>query len=103
MCDYYKNNPDKALKPRLNRKQKIRDIKNAAKDVACMDCGIKYPPYVMDFDHRGDKVFEIAGASSTFMSLEKLKVEIAKCDVVCANCHRARTHNRSTTTIRTDI
>lgn len=91
MAAYYKNNPDKALAPRLTRKQKIRELKNKAKDVPCMDCGIKYPPYVMDFDHHSDKSFELAGASSRFLSIKKVIMEIKKCDVVCANCHRIRT------------
>lgn len=91
MVNYYKNNPEQSQRPRLARKQKIRELKNKAKDVPCMDCGIKYPPYVMDFDHKGDKVFEIAAASSAFMSLEKLVKEINKCDVACSNCHRIRT------------
>jgi hypothetical protein len=70
-------------------------IKNAAKDRPCADCHIKYPFYVMDFDHvpeRGVKLFNI----STFHQgqVEKLKAEIAKCDVVCANCHRERTWGR---------
>lgn len=46
----------------------------------------------MDFDHREDKKFNIAQLSK-IASVEKLKEEIAKCDVVCANCHRIRTHS----------
>ncbi len=38
------------------RGQDIRDhwssIINKAKNVPCLDCGILYPSYVMDFDHR---------------------------------------------------
>ena len=26
----------------------------------CVDCGVEYPPYVMDFDHRGDKTFQVS-------------------------------------------
>jgi hypothetical protein len=47
----------------------------------------------MDFDHvRGSKagnVSEMIG-SATVMAL---LTEIAKCDVVCANCHRLRTYS----------
>src|SRR5207245_2408021 len=33
----------------------------AAKNVPCTDCGVKYPYYVMDFDHaRGEKVTEVS-------------------------------------------
>lgn len=65
----------------------------AAKDKPCTDCGMKYPSYVMDFDHRNpdDKKFNLAGAKKR-TSLKKIMKEIAKCDVVCSNCHRIRTH-----------
>ena len=59
------------------------------KDVPCADCGHKFPTYVMDFDHvRGEKSFNISRGRGH--SIKKLKEEIAKCDIVCANCHRIR-------------
>jgi hypothetical protein len=62
-----------------------------AKSVPCMDCGASYPPYVMDFDHvRGKKLFDIGRMRS--QTAAKIMSEIAKCDVVCANCHRIRTY-----------
>jgi hypothetical protein len=51
----------------------------------------------MDFDHRpGEtKCFNLAiAAGQTRLSWAKMLAEIAKCDVVCANCHRKRTHRR---------
>jgi hypothetical protein len=49
----------------------------------------------MDFDHvRGEKLFEIGQAPSKGASLATLLAEIAKCEVVCSNCHRQRTHDR---------
>ena len=60
----------------------------------CKDCGNQYPYYVMDFDHvSGVKVGNVAQMKSS-ATLSKVKREIAKCDLVCANCHRARTYNR---------
>ncbi|MDQ3918195.1 MAG: hypothetical protein M3348_06925 [Acidobacteriota bacterium] len=66
----------------------------SAKSRPCADCGIQYPYYVMDFDHRD-------GATKSFMLSEVARAtaksllrEIDKCDVVCANCHRERTHRR---------
>lgn len=62
------------------------------KSKPCADCKKPYPYYVMDFDHcRGMKVKEVSKFSKSGRSLETLKKEIAKCDVVCANCHRKRT------------
>ncbi len=49
----------------------------------------------MDFDHRNSNEKKFAISQSKRMgSIEKTKTEIAKCDVVCANCHRERTFGR---------
>lgn len=72
-------------------RDKLRQAVIDAKDVPCMDCGIKYPSYVMDFDHREDKLFDVSRGVNDY-GMKKLLAEIAKCDVVCANCHRFRTH-----------
>ena len=73
-----------------------RTIVEEAKRVPCADCGVRYPPHVMDFDHvRHPKLGEI-GRMKGAVPTAKLLAEIAKCDVVCANCHRVRTHRRRT-------
>lgn len=64
------------------------------KDKPCADCSILYPYYVMDFDHLGDKEFNISESVKKY-GLSRLKTEIDKCDVVCANCHRIRTFERA--------
>jgi hypothetical protein len=50
----------------------------------------------MDFDHRPDeaKLFTISHGKGQYGE-EKILAEIAKCDVVCANCHRLRTFGRT--------
>ncbi|HTU89718.1 MAG TPA: hypothetical protein VMF69_06445 [Gemmataceae bacterium] len=71
----------------------IRDLLRAAKVKPCTDCGKSFPFYVMEFDHReGEKKsFNIADHR---VGKARLIAEIAKCDVVCANCHRERTYQR---------
>jgi hypothetical protein len=79
------------------RRAAIRHIIRETKDHPCSDCGLRYPTYVMDFDHRhgGHKRFNIGrDALRGRCSEEALRQEIEKCDVVCANCHRMRTHRR---------
>lgn len=63
------------------------------KNKPCKDCGKSYPPYIMEFDHLKDKKFTI---SNSFRLVSKTIIlkEIAKCELVCANCHRERTHQR---------
>lgn len=70
-----------------------RSIVRKAKSAPCMDCKRTYPYYIMDFDHRpGEtKLFAIGEGNK---STPKVIAEIAKCDVICANCHRERTHLR---------
>lgn len=59
----------------------------------CTDCGQTFPNCAMEFDHvRGEKLFSLHSAGPR--TVESLMAEIAKCDLVCANCHRIRTCNR---------
>ncbi|MEM1126207.1 MAG: hypothetical protein AAGI71_06100 [Bacteroidota bacterium] len=49
----------------------------------------------MDFDHvdSRNKAFDI-GRGLSNRSVAEVEHEITKCDVVCANCHRTREHQR---------
>jgi hypothetical protein len=72
----------------------MRSLIRAAKDKPCADCGVRYPYYVMDFDHReGEEKLANVGYFA-FSTEAALGEEVAKCDVVCANCHRIRTWRR---------
>lgn len=94
---------------RSNRERHLADVRRlraryvarnrravaAAKAVPCTDCGVSYAGYLMDFDHvRGRKRDIISRMVVQPATLWDLLVEIAKCDVVCANCHRERTYRR---------
>lgn len=93
---YHKRHPEIVERSGAKRRAEIREKILAAKDKPCMDCGIKYPWYVMDFDHvRGKKKFNLCMAAQHRWALKTVDEEIAKCDVVCANCHRKRTFGRS--------
>lgn len=59
----------------------------------CVDCGLRPTVLqVLEFDHRQDeeKLFDVSDRM-TSGSMESFIAEIAKCDIVCANCHRIRT------------
>jgi hypothetical protein len=58
----------------------------------CVDCG-EDDPIVLEFDHRRDKKFSIS-AGLQGRRWQDVLDEIAKCEVVCANCHRSRTATR---------
>ncbi len=67
-------------------------VLNALKSVPCSDCGVRYPPYVMDFDHLKPEEKEIKIGQG--WSITRTLAEIEKCEVVCSNCHRIREHER---------
>jgi|SRR5579864_247237 len=65
---------------------------NEAKNKPCMDCGVRYASWIMQFDHRDPTQKRFTISSSTSRSFVDLQIEMDKCDVVCANCHAERTH-----------
>ena len=85
------------MKDLTNKLRSMRErrttVIDAAKNRPCMDCGGTFPSVCMDFDHvRGEKLFGVGNSRSR--SVKAMQDEIAKCDIVCANCHRVRTHAR---------
>ena len=92
--NYYKKNPQSIDESNKKRKEFLRSFIRMEKDKPCKDCGKRYAWYVMDFDHLRDKEFNLSIAVNKLRSLKLVQLEIAKCDVVCANCHRERTFNR---------
>lgn len=92
---YAKSQHKTTHKKKVEKKNEMRSFIDTLKDVPCMDCKEKYHHVVMDFDHikeRGQKEWVIS--QSMHCSKETLLNEIAKCDIVCSNCHRIRTFNR---------
>ena len=63
-------------------------MKDKLKSVPCVDCGVQYPPYVMQFHHLdpSKKYKEI----SAIKSVKALMREVEKCIILCANCHALR-------------
>lgn len=59
-----------------------------------MDCGGSFHPEAMDYDHRDPKTKRGSVKDMVKHSPSALMAEIAKCDLVCANCHRVRTARR---------
>jgi hypothetical protein len=88
----------KANKAYYRKRNKAAQAEAAAwlakrKDSPCLDCGHKFPPECMDFDHLHSKVNEVSKLVSSGM-ISLLEKEIAKCELVCSNCHRIRTAKR---------
>ena len=113
LSDFEKRLPTQIRKERAE----IREVIVEAKRRPCADCGVRFASEAMEFDHvpgRGGKLFALSRSSASELincwtrrgrigSLAQVRVkrsvravlaEIAKCDVVCANCHRVRTRKR---------
>lgn len=95
------------LKNKQKRIKQIRDsekkrVNNNLKYISeyllhhpCVDCG-ESDIVVLEFDHTAeDKFGNISNLTRKGYSLETIKNEINKCEVVCANCHRRRTAKRA--------
>ncbi len=93
---YYANKQyylDKAYKKRDTLRKFVYDLKN---NTPCKDCGVQYPHYVTDYDHIEAKGIKLSTVSKLINSgsTKQIEEEIAKCELVCSNCHRVRTHGR---------
>jgi hypothetical protein len=60
----------------------------------CVDCQ-EHDPVVLEFDHLDEKNANIAALVAGTATKRALDLEIARCEVVCANCHRRRTARRA--------
>ena len=89
--EYRKMNPELQHHKNALKRVKIQAMLSRLKDRPCADCGGRFPPYVMDFDHR-DRSTKRGNVSH--LGNRRLVEEAEKCDVICSNCHRVRTYTR---------
>jgi hypothetical protein len=90
----YHKNYDRERKYRYDKsRENAQKLKEYKESLPCKDCDRFYPSYVMDFDHTSDDKENNVGSliKSTWARILR---EIEKCELVCSNCHRVRTHNR---------
>jgi transposase-like protein len=71
-----------------------KNLATIKESFGCKDCGKDFPYYVLDFDHViGTKVHDLSFMCRWY-TMEEINEEVKKCEIVCANCHRKRTHER---------
>jgi len=93
---WYQKNKELTRERTNSNREKKKDIVRQIKESSpCVDCKIYYPYYVMHFDHL-DSSQKIANVNTILQTkaLQTALDEIAKCDIVCANCHSVRTWKR---------
>ena len=86
----------KKLPPSWRRRLARQDVNALVKVLnGCADCGWNEWARGLDWDHvRGEKVAGVAGLIANGRPWIEVLAEMAKCEVVCANCHRIRTLRR---------
>lgn len=82
--------PNRGKDPLARRAHVIQHKLNSG----CVDCGYNDHHAALDFDHRPGTIKVRDIKSGQQLGWVALLAEIAKCDVVCANCHRIRTYQR---------
>jgi hypothetical protein len=78
---------DKSAKIRIQNKIKFYEWLSKQE---CADCG-NSDTRVLEFDHVRGKKLGVVSVMIGHVSKKRLLEEIAKCEIVCANCHRIRT------------
>ena len=71
---------------RRQRKQKLIDLKGGK----CERCGYNRCLAALDFHHRdrSTKKFSLSGGNLTNRDWANITAELAKCNLLCSNCHR---------------
>ncbi len=89
-----RNGKDRAREIEVTR-QRMRDRKKEAvayKGGKCEDCGGVFLECAYDFHHLDPtkKDFNVGAKLGKGMTIDTVKVELDKCVLLCANCHRIR-------------
>jgi hypothetical protein len=94
--EYYRRNRDLELQRVRVRQAGMVELLRDLRRVPCRDCHGRFKPYQLEFDHRdpATKSFNVMAGRAMLMSTAKILTEVAKCDVVCVNCHRIRTREQ---------
>jgi hypothetical protein len=94
---YYTTNQVQKSASATQRKRELMDWYKALKSGrSCVDCGTCYVACQLDFDHlpQFQKRDEVSHMVRTGLAKETIEAEVAKCQLVCKNCHALRTERR---------
>jgi hypothetical protein len=92
---WHQRNKERRLARLYEKKAAIYEyVQNIKSQLHCADCGERHPA-VLQFHHlhSENKTFTIGDAVKRGFSLDRIKREIEKCIVLCANCHAIRHYN----------
>ena len=91
---WYQSNKEKIkakslVSNKVNRERVQEILLRELEGKKCEHCG-EGDILVLEFDHLRDKQFTIG--NTQWESEDKIIEEVGKCQVLCANCHRRKTH-----------
>lgn len=95
--NHYVNNKETYLKNGQRRKTFLKQFINRVKRrTVCPICGEKRY-WVLEFHHKDkkEKEFNIAKMANYGYSIKKIKEELRKCIIICANCHKNIHHGEN--------
>ena len=87
---YYKEHKnEKRQRDRRTRKERAQWFRDILSKESCIKCG-ESDIACLDYHHRNpsEKEGGVGSMVNSFRPKKKILEEIAKCDVLCANCHR---------------
>jgi len=86
--DIFKNKANNRLNARRKAEKRLQ-VRAYKKEVGCASCGYKDNPDILHFHHKdpSTKINNISRMLGKNHSMEKIKEEIAKCDLLCISCH----------------
>lgn len=92
----YASDPESHAAIRVKRKRELAIwAMELKRNKPCTDCNNSYHPVAMQWDHVSDnKKVNVSDMPRNGYSRDRVLEEIAKCELVCANCHSVRTYNR---------
>lgn len=88
-AEYYARNKKKFKEKRQRRRRELAEwITKHKSELKCSRCPENHPACIC-FHHSDPetKEFSLAEAAHRGMSVERIQAELAKCEVLCMNCH----------------
>lgn len=86
----FKNKNENSAWQKKRYEERMKYIQQLKKESGgCKSCGWNFHLEILQFHHRdkNQKELKINGNNLACLSMEKINIEINKCDLLCPNCH----------------
>lgn len=87
---YRKENKNKILNRTRNKRKERILFGIRYHGNKCNSCGNSFDPCQYDFHHLDPESKSFTISENILVSLDKFEEEVAKCELLCANCHRLK-------------